>query len=136
MKKTDIPVVNIDSYLALVPGDYRAALQNLREIIKGIVPEAEEVITYQIPAFKLHGALVGFAAFKNHCSFFIMHGSLLEMFKDELNDFKIAQSTVQFTPDKPIPTPLIEKMVRAKLAYNIQAAKEKAEKKTAGKKSK
>ncbi len=64
------PATTIDEYLALQTETVRAALEKLRQIIKSVVPDAEEAISYQIPAFKYHGLLVGFAAFEKHCSFF------------------------------------------------------------------
>ncbi|MGH2702752.1 MAG: iron chaperone, partial [Actinomycetota bacterium] len=60
---------SIDDYLATVPEDARAVLEKLRRTIKGVAPEATETISYQVPTFKHHGSPVGFAAFKEHCSF-------------------------------------------------------------------
>ncbi len=69
MKRT-IEFKTIDDYLALQTEDIRTGLEKLRKTIHSIIPNAEEAISYQIPTFKYHGSLVGFAAFKNHCSFF------------------------------------------------------------------
>ena len=66
----NLSIKDIDSYLAAVPQDMKPVLEKLRLTIKQAAPEAEEVISYGMPAFKYHGMLVYFAAFKNHCSFF------------------------------------------------------------------
>jgi len=99
------------------------ALEKLRQTIKGIVPEAEEVISYGMPMFKYRGMLVGFTAFKNHCRFF--HSSVVEHFKNELKDFKTAKGNIQFTIDKPIPEKLIEKIVLFRMGENEAKWEEK-----------
>lgn len=108
----------IDDYLFLLPENEQVALQNLREIIKSLIPTAEEVISYQIPTFKYYGALVGFAAFKNHCSLFVMNTDLLDAFKDELKGYNYAGSTIHFVPENPLPVALVEKIVKAKMKIN------------------
>jgi uncharacterized protein YdhG (YjbR/CyaY superfamily) len=59
-----------------------------------LIPEADEVLHYQIPTFKYHGALVGYAAFKDHCSFFVMSSGLMQEFKEELKDYSTATATI------------------------------------------
>lgn len=75
---------NVDEYLKVLPQDVRATLEDLRKIIKASAPMAEEVISYQIPTYRYHGALVHFIAHKDYCSFFVVTKSILEEFKDDL----------------------------------------------------
>src|SRR2546430_12546716 len=89
---------SVAAYLRAVPPAPRAALQRLRETIKAAAPDATEVISYGIPSFKHHGYLVGFAAFKNHCSFF--PGTALNAFKKELASYETSKGTIRFTADK------------------------------------
>ncbi len=108
-------------YLESVPSaEARAALQTLRQTIRAAAPEAEEVISYGIPIFKCHGMVAGYAAFKNHCSFF--PGHTVADFAEGLRDFKVLKGTVQFTPEEPIPEALVIAMVRARMAENLDRA--------------
>jgi uncharacterized protein YdhG (YjbR/CyaY superfamily) len=107
----------IDATLAALPADQGAALQALRETIAAAAPDAEETISYGMPAFRYHGrALVSYAGFKGHCSLFPMSGSLIEAHKDAFVDFATAKGTLQFTPDHPIPPNLVELIVRERKA--------------------
>ena len=108
----------VDAYLAAVPPAQRAALQRLREIIKSAAPDAEEAISYRIPLYKHHGHLVGFAAFKNHCTFFVTSTSLLRKYAAELKGFTTAPSGIHFTPDNPLPAALVRKIVKERKAEN------------------
>ena len=122
---------DIDSYLEQQPENVRAVLEKLRQTIKSVAPEAEEVISYNIPSFKYHGMLVHFAAFKNHCSFF--PGGIVENFKEELKDFKISKGTIQFTIEKPIPASLVKKIVKERMKQNLLKSKLKLINKKNGK---
>lgn len=107
----------IDETLAALPAGQRAALQTLRETIAAAAPEAEEAISYAMPAFRYHGrALVSYAAFKTHCSFFPMSSALVEAHRDELASFATAKGTLRFTPEHPLPNDLVERMVRERMA--------------------
>jgi uncharacterized protein YdhG (YjbR/CyaY superfamily) len=108
----------IDEYLANVPPKKRAALEKLRATIRACAPKAEECISYQIPAFRLNGMLVGFSASAKHCSFFPMNGSTVEAHKDELKDFETSKGTIRFLPEKPLPAALVRKIVKERLAQN------------------
>jgi len=102
---------SIDEYLASVPQPHRGMLEGLRRIIKEVVPEAEETISYQMPTFKLNGRmLVSFAAFKDHCSLFPAT-DIRAVAPDEMKGFKGGKGTLQFTADNPIPDALLEKIV-------------------------
>lgn len=116
MAKTDFK--SIDEYLAAQTEDKRAALEHLRQLIRSIVPQAEEGISYQIPMFKYHGSLVGFAAHTNHCSFTTANATTLERFREALKGYKFSPSTVQFSPEKPLPDDLIRTIVQARVREN------------------
>ncbi len=124
MEKRSSPIPkNIDEYLFALPEEVRAILEKLRQTIRQAAPHAEEVISYQMPAFKYHGMLVYFAAFKNHCSFFPGNAGLLETMKDELKDFKTSKGTLQFTVEKPLPSALVKKIVKARIKENLSKQK-------------
>jgi uncharacterized protein YdhG (YjbR/CyaY superfamily) len=107
----------IDARLAALPVDQRAALQTLRQRIAAAAPAAEEAISYGMPAFRYHGrSLVSYAAFKAHCSFFPMSSALIEGHRDELAGFATAKGTLRFTPERPLPNGLVERIVRERMA--------------------
>lgn len=107
----------IDTMLAGLPADQRAALQSLRETIAATAPGAEEAISYGMPAFRYRGrSLVSYAAFKAHCSFFPMSAELIETHREELARFATSKGTLQFTPEHPIPRDLVERIVRERMA--------------------
>ncbi len=108
----------VDQYLAQLPEDQRAALEKLRQTIKKLVPEVEEFISYKMPAYRYHGMLCGFAAFKKHCSYFPWDSKTVEDFTTELKDFKTSAGTIQFTPEKPIPDTLLKKILQARVKAN------------------
>jgi len=109
----------VESYLAAVPEPARSTLQKVRAAIRAAAPaEASEGLSYGMPAFRYKGALVGYAAFKNHCSFFPMSATLLDDFKDELGTCRTSKGTIQFPMDKPLPAALIKKLVKARVAEN------------------
>lgn len=116
--KRGTPATTIDEYLALQSSEVRAALEKLRKAIRAAAPKAAEWVSYQIPSFKHHGPLVGFAAFREHCSFFVMNTGLLEKHAAKLKGFELGKGTIQFTVDKPIPAPLVKILVRARIAEN------------------
>lgn len=106
---------SIDEYLARVPVGSRAALEKLRGTIKSIVPEAVETISYEIPTFKLDGRmLVSFAAFSEHCSFF-PGGGPIEVHKSDLKAFPTSKGTIRFTPDRPLSSALVKKLVKTRI---------------------
>jgi uncharacterized protein YdhG (YjbR/CyaY superfamily) len=108
----------VDQYLEALPPEERTALEKVREAIRSAAPEAEEKISYRIPMYTHHGHLVGFAAFKNHCSLFVTDSEVPERFAKELEPFRINHTTVQFTVDKPLPTALVKRIVEARVAEN------------------
>ena len=108
----------VDDYLAAVPEDVRAALAKLRKTIKAAAPKANEVISYQIPAYKHHGLLVGFAASKDHCTFHIMSVKVTSAHAAELKGYKLGKASIRFAPDKPLPAALVTKLTKARIAEN------------------
>jgi uncharacterized protein YdhG (YjbR/CyaY superfamily) len=109
----------IDEYLAALSADKRAALENLRKTIRTIAPEAEECISYQLPAFRLDGKpLVAFGAGANHCAFYPMSARTVAAHKDELKNYDTSKGTVRFQADKPLPVALLRKLVKARIAEN------------------
>lgn len=113
----------VDEYLANVPADMRPALQKLRRTIRAAGPKAEEVISYKIPAFRHHGMLVYYTAFKDHCSFFVGSASARRKFAAELKPFEAGKGTVHFTPQRPFPAALVKRIVKARVAENEAGAR-------------
>ena len=109
---------SVDAYLAAVQPGQLQVLLRLRELIRGAAPGAEERISYGMPGYYLHGPLVYFAAFKNHCSFFVGGTEFLKEYAGELEGFHTAGSTIHFTPQKPLPAALVKKMVRHRVKMN------------------
>ena len=112
---------SIDEYLAGVSDEKRAALQQLRKTILGVIPKAEECISYQMPAFRHDGrVLVYFAAQANHCAFY--PGGTVNEFKDDLEGYETSKGTIRFQPDRPIPASLVRRIVKARVAQNAAKA--------------
>jgi uncharacterized protein YdhG (YjbR/CyaY superfamily) len=110
---------DVESYLAGCPEPHRTTLEKLRATIRSVVPkETTEAISYGMPSFRYKGGLVGYAAFKEHCSFFPMSGRVVEEFADELKAYKTSKGTIQFPVDKPLPSTLVKKMVKARVTQN------------------
>jgi uncharacterized protein YdhG (YjbR/CyaY superfamily) len=112
------PVSSVDEYLNRLPDDQAEALAKLREAIKAAAPKVEEVISYMIPTYKYKGALVHFAAFKNHCSYFVINKSILKKFENELKPFKVSGTSIHFTPNNLIPSSLVKKIVKIRMQEN------------------
>jgi uncharacterized protein YdhG (YjbR/CyaY superfamily) len=107
----------VDEYLRGVEEPKRTTLQTLRATILEIVPDAEQVISYGLPAFRVHGkSVAGFAAFKNHLSYVPFSGSVLPQLSDELDGYEMTKSSLHFPIDRPLPKPLVEKLIAARLA--------------------
>jgi len=114
---------SVEEYLAGVPEPARGTLKKMRAAIRSAVPEeATEIISYRMPAFKHRRVLVWFAAFSNHCSLFPT-ASVLEAFEGELKGLTTSKGTVQFPVGRPLPTALIKKLVRARVALSRVVAR-------------
>lgn len=107
----------VDEYLAALPKDARSTLEKTRKMIKSAAPKATEGISYQMPMYKQPGMVIGFAAFKNHCSIF-PGAKAVEDFKDELKDYETSKGTVRFPIDKPLPATLLKNIVKSCVAAN------------------
>ena len=112
-----MPPGEIDSYLEGLDEPQRRTLQQVRESIRAVVPDAEECISYGMPAFKVQGRTVaGFAAFKNHLSYLPHSGSVLGSLSDELASFDQTKSSLHFPVGRPLEPDLVRKLVEARLA--------------------
>jgi uncharacterized protein YdhG (YjbR/CyaY superfamily) len=107
----------VDSYLDDVEEPKRSTLQQLRQMILEVVPEAEEGISYGVPAFRLRGKVIaGFAAFKNHLSYLPHSGSVFPALQDEVAPYKTSTGALQFPIDSPLPKPLVERLVSVRMS--------------------
>jgi uncharacterized protein YdhG (YjbR/CyaY superfamily) len=118
-------VRDIDAYLAGVAEEARPALEQLRSTIKAAAPQAVESIKYQIPVFKLHGDLVGFAVQKNHLSFYVMSPGLLRARAADIKGYDVSGGTIHFSPDRSLPAALVTRLVKARIAENEEKASKK-----------
>ena len=115
---------NIDQYIANFPIETQKLLQQIRETIHKAVPEAKEVISYGMPAFKQNTVLVYFAGYAKHIGFYPT-GSGIEAFKEEFTQYKWSKGAVQFPLNKPLPLDLITRITRFKAERDLEKAKKK-----------
>jgi len=120
MKKRD----DVDGYISTFPEEKRALLQQLRTIVINAAPQAEEVISYGMPAYKLNGMLVWFAAHTNHIGFY-PKSSGIHTFQKELSIYKTSKGAVQFPLDAPLPVALIKRIVKFRMKENLLKVKAK-----------
>jgi uncharacterized protein YdhG (YjbR/CyaY superfamily) len=119
----------IDEYLANVKPDHRKTLQKLRQTIQNAAPQAEECISYGIPAFRLkRRSLVFFGAWASHCAFYPGSAATLKNFRNELRNFQTSKGTIRFSPDKPLPVALVKKLVKTRIAENNNRANKQRKK--------
>jgi uncharacterized protein YdhG (YjbR/CyaY superfamily) len=105
-----------DEYLATVPEPQRAELERIRQVVRRTLPDAEEGTSYGMPAFKYKNRpLLGFRASKNHLSVFPFSPEAVDAARDELAGFDLSKGTVRFTPEKPIPDPALQRLLRERL---------------------
>jgi uncharacterized protein YdhG (YjbR/CyaY superfamily) len=117
MSSTKSKPRTIDEYLAGVNADQRAALEKLRKRIRTVAPKAEECISYGLAALRLNGRpLVAFGAWAHHCAFYPMSSVTVKAFQDQLKGFETSKGTIRFSTDKPLPTALVKKLVKARMA--------------------
>ena len=110
---------SVEEYFAAMPADVRGKLRSLRKTIRQSAPEAEEVISYNMPAFKWNGMLVWYGAHTEHIGFY-PRSSAIAAFEDDLAGYKTSKGAIQFPIDKPIPTALVKKIVKFRLAENVR----------------
>lgn len=124
MRPVNTKFRNIDEYISTFPNDVQKILQQIRETVSKAAPRAEEVISYQMPAFKLHRVLVYFAGYKNHIGFY-PGAKAIEVFRKELSEFNTSKGTVQFPLDKGIPLALIKKITKFRMREELEKQKKK-----------
>ena len=112
----------VDEYIGRFPEEVQTMLEQLRSAIIKAAPEAEEVISYQMPAYKYHGILVYFAAYKKHIGFYPT-ASGISNFREELSIYKGAKGSVQFPLDQPLPIDLITKIIAFRVKQNTDKIK-------------
>lgn len=106
----------MDEYLEGAPEPQRSTLNDLRDTLRRILPDAEETISYNMPAFKVKGkAVAGFAWFKNHCSFFPHSGTVLPELAEQLEGYEWTKGTLKFGVDEPLPEDLVRRVVEVRL---------------------
>ncbi|MCF2446551.1 DUF1801 domain-containing protein [Dyadobacter sp. CY345] len=116
----NVSIKTVDDYMSLQSEEVCVALENIRSLIQEIAPEAVEVISYSMPAYKYMGKmLIGFKASKNHCSLYTWNDHTVETFKAELKDFSTSVGTIRFTRDKPLPAQLVKNIVIARMKDNF-----------------
>ena len=119
---------SVDQYIKTLPPASKEKIIELRNLIKKIAPEAEELISYNMPSFNYHGRLVYYAAFKSHIGFYPM-ASGIAAFQNEITKYKWAKGSVQFPLDKPLPSALIKKIIQFRIKENREKFELKAMKK-------
>ena len=114
----------VDKHLAGIPQPQRATLIQLRKTIKEVIPQAEEVISYGFPGYKLDGKIIcGFDAFKNHCSFFPHSSLVIPALEAELVNYKTSKGALQFPIDKPLPKHLVKKLIQTRIRILKESSK-------------
>jgi uncharacterized protein YdhG (YjbR/CyaY superfamily) len=125
MEKSKAGFTTIDEYIAAFPEDVRKKLEQMRATIRAAAPDAQERISYQMPTFYLKGNLVHFAAHQKHIGLYPAPGGI-EAFRKELSAYEGSKGAIRFPMDKPLPLSLIRKIVKFRVAENLEKAEEKA----------
>ncbi|MBW7454070.1 iron chaperone [Paenibacillus sepulcri] len=116
----------VDEYFGSFQKEIQDSLEQIRQTIKNAVPEAEEVISYQLPAFKYHGMLIYFSAYKDHYSLsFPPPFTVFEVFKQELSPYEVSKTTIKFPADKPIPLELVSELAKYRAKENLEGKQKK-----------
>jgi uncharacterized protein YdhG (YjbR/CyaY superfamily) len=111
------PTATIDEHIAQFPIDTQKKVQEIRELVRSLAPEAKEAISYGIPTFKLNGNLVHFAGYANHIGFY-PGSEAIEVFKEELTGYKTSKGTIQFPLDQPLPLDLVKRITLFRIEKN------------------
>mgnify|MGYP000896328568 FL=1 len=120
----------VDDYIAVFPKQTKQLLRELRDTIKELAPKAEEVISYNMPAFKFHGLLIWYAGYKNHIGLYPKTNAI-KVFEKELAGYKTSKGAIQFPIEKGIPIALVKKIVKFRIKENMELEKMKQMKKGA-----
>lgn len=113
------PATTVDEYISTQPKEAQPFLKQLRAVIKKAAPDAEETISYQMPAYKLEGVLVFFGGWKNHCGFYPT-STPMATFKEKLAKYTVSKGAIQLPYDKPLPVQLITAIVKYKIKENLE----------------
>ncbi|ACU06364.1 MULTISPECIES: iron chaperone [Pedobacter] len=116
---------SVDEYIGTFSKDIQSRLQDIRQVIKENAPDAEEMISYNIPAFKLQGMLIFYSAYTHHISISIPPSKVYEAFKKELSVYKVSKSAIQLPNDSPLPLTLIGELTRFRVKENVEMAESK-----------
>ncbi len=116
--------LSVDAYMRAQPLAVRMRLKEMRSIVRSLAPDATESISYRMPAFFLNGALVWFAAFKNHIGFY-PGASGVAFFQNEIKSYKSAKGSIQFPHNRPLPAALIKRIVKYRVKENRERRKKK-----------
>lgn len=127
MKTPSVKFTTVDEYFAAFPAEAKNLLKQMRKIIKEAAPQAQELISYNMPAFKQDGALVYYAAYKNHIGFYPT-ASGIKNFQKELSGYEPSKGAIRFPIDQPLPVTLIKKIVKFRVTENKARAISKAKK--------
>lgn len=118
----------VAQYIDSFPENVQFLLEVIRETIQENAPEAEEVISYNIPAFKYHGMLIFYSAYTNHISISIPPSKVYDVFKDKLSAYKVSKSAIQLPYNQPLPLQLIKEMTQFRVRENLELAAHKKQK--------
>lgn len=119
----------VEAYYASFPEHVQQGLASIRDAIAKAVPEAEETLSYQLPAFKHHGMLIYYSAYKNHYSIsFPPPFKVFEAFRERLSPYPMSKTAVQFPMDQPLPLALIGEMAKYRADENVETANKKKKK--------
>jgi len=127
MKTPPAKFTTVDEYFAAFPAEAKSLLKQMRKIIREAAPQAEELISYNMPAFKQGGALVYYAAYKNHIGFYPT-ASGIRNFTKELAGLETSKGAIRFPIDQPLPVALVKKIVKFRVTENKAKAALKAKK--------
>lgn len=113
--------ISVDDYISGFPKDVQVLLQDVRKTIRKAAPEAIEKMSYGVVGYMQWGMLIFFGGFKNHCSLFAINKGLIKKYEKELSKLEIANTTIHFTVDNPLPKRLLTALVKERLAQNAEA---------------
>ncbi|MGZ8538808.1 MAG: iron chaperone [Flavisolibacter sp.] len=129
MEATATKFKTVDEYISLQPKNVKPLLQQIRKTIKEAAPDAEELISYNMPGYKLKGMLVYFAAWKEHIGFYGASSTLVEKFKKELSGYELSKGTIKLPLNQPLPLALVAKIVKFRAKENLEKSAAKSLKK-------
>ena len=127
--RQNIKIKSVEEYLASIPQDKRTFLEEIRNTIKQIVPEAEEIISYNMPAFSFYGILLYYAAHRDHIGFYPGNAKLITLLSDALKGFETSKGTIKIPFREPLPIDLIKKIAEKRAGENLERNRTKLNKK-------